>query len=55
MQALLDKRVREIQQTLLTGLQPDTKVFIALDAWTSPNNIAFITITGYFIDHNWKL
>ena len=55
MQALLDKQVCGIQQTLLTGHQPDTKVFINLNAWTSPNNIAFIAITGYFINHNWKL
>ena len=47
--------MREIQQTLLTGFQPDIKVYIALDAWTSPNNIAFLAITGCFIDHNWKL
>ena len=39
----------------MTGLQPNTKVFIALNAWTSPNNIAFLAITGYFINHNWKL
>ena len=52
MQALLDKQVRGILQTLLTGLQPNTKVFITLDAWTSLNNIVFLTITGYFIDHN---
>ena len=55
MQVLLDKKVRGIQQMLLTDLQPDTKVFIALVAWTSPNNIAFLAITGYFINHNWKL
>ena len=55
MRALLDKQVRGIQQMLLNGLQPDTKVFFALDAWTSPNNIAFLAITGYYIDHNWKL
>ena len=55
MRALLNKQVHEIQQTLLTGLQPNTKVCIALDAWTSPNNIVFLAITDYFINHNWKL
>ena len=52
MRALLDKQVCGIQQTLLTGLQPDIKVSITLSAWTSPNNIAFLAITGYFINHN---
>ena len=55
MQALLDKQVRGIQQTLLTSLQPNTKISIALDAWTSSNNIIFLAIISYFINHNWKL
>ena len=52
MQALLDKQVRGIWQMLMTSFQPDIKVSISLDAWTSPNNIAFLAITGYFIDYN---
>ena len=39
----------------MTGFQPNTKVPIALNACTSPKNIAFLAITGYFINHNRKL
>jgi len=51
---LVQGRRHKIQQTLLHGLEPKTKVSIALDNWTSPNHLAFMGVTAYFIDDSWN-
>lgn len=50
----LRKIVQEDQHRILSGLPPDAKLSIALDCWTSPFQQAFMAITGYFLDQNWK-
>jgi len=32
-----------------------SKISVTLDCWTSPNNKAFLGITGHYIDSGWKL
>ena len=49
---LLDKRVDEVEETALDDLPPIAKISLALDTWTSPNNLIFMAITGYYIDEN---
>lgn len=51
---LLDRRYNAIQEDLLPGLGDFTKVSIALDCWTSPNNLSFLGITCYYISDNWE-
>jgi hypothetical protein len=46
--------VKERQKSLLAKLPSDAKLSIALDCWTSPFRQAFMAVTGYFIDHDWK-
>lgn len=38
---------------VLCDLSSSCKISLALDCWTSPNNYAFLAITGYFISDNW--
>lgn len=44
----IQEKIRDI--LLLSG----SKVSIALDAWTSTNNLGFLAIEGYFIDRDWS-
>src|SRR3954453_18741650 len=32
-----------------------SKISVTLDCWTSPNNEAFLGITGHYIDNEWAL
>ena len=52
---LLNDRIGQIEVELLNDLPDGAKISLALDIWTSPNNIAFMAIVGYFIDRKWKL
>jgi hypothetical protein len=44
-----------ITESLLDNLGKNTRVSIALDAWSSGNHLSFLAIKGYYIDENWKL
>ncbi len=48
------KKYQIIQTRLLQNLKTSIEVNIALNNWTSSNNIAFMSVTSYFIDKNWK-
>ena len=50
----LQSMVKEGQERVLLDLPPTAKLSIALDCWTSPFQQAFMAITGYFIDKDWK-
>ena len=52
---LLNDCIGQIEVELLNDLPNGAKISLALDIWTSPNNITFMAIVGYFIDRNWKL
>lgn len=34
---------------------PCKAMAITQDAWTSPNNVPFMSLTGHFINENWEL
>ena len=38
----------------LVDLPIRAKISLALNCWTSPNNLSFIAVTGYYIDQDWK-
>jgi hypothetical protein len=46
--------ISDTENTLLQSLPDTGKLSIALDCWTSPFRQAFLAITGYFIDTQWK-
>jgi hypothetical protein len=50
----LKLQASEVRNDLLQGLGPDTKISLALDAWSSPNHLAFLGIVVYFIDMSWN-
>ncbi len=48
------RKYQIIQSRFLHNLKSNIKINIALNNWTSSNNIAFMSVTSYFIDKNWK-
>ncbi len=48
------KKYQIIQSRLLQNLKSNIKINIALNNWTSSNNIVFMNVTNYFINKNWK-
>ncbi len=48
------KKYQIIQSRLLQNLKSNIKINIALNNWTSSNNIVFMNVTSYFINKNWK-
>ena len=55
LKTLLNDRIGQIEVKLLNDLPHGAKIPIALGIRTSPNNIVFMAIVGYFIDRKWKL
>ena len=51
---LLNQRVDEVEKITLNDLPPGARISLALDAWTSPNKLTFMAVTGYFINADWK-
>lgn len=52
---MLGKETELIEQQISTELAGTQKISIALDAWTSPNRLAFLGIVGYWINDKWEL
>ncbi len=48
------KKYQIIQNRLLQNLKLNIKINIALNNWTSSNNIVFMKVTNYFINKDWK-
>lgn len=40
---------------ILQDLEKDTKISIALDAWTGSNHLGFLAVKGYYITKKWEL
>ncbi len=51
---LLNDRYTKVTDGHLQGLGPTTKVLLAIDCWTSPNQKAFVAIVAYYISESWK-
>jgi hypothetical protein len=52
---LFEKQYTEATAALLCDLGVNTKISIALDAWTSNNHLSFLAIKGYYINNSWQL
>ncbi len=48
------RKYQTIQSRFLHNLKSNIKINIALNNWTSSNNIVFMSVTNYFINKNWK-
>jgi hypothetical protein len=48
------RKYQIIQNRFLQNLKSRIKISIALNNWTSSNNIVFMNVTNYFINKNWK-
>jgi len=51
LQSLYGEIVEKIRNEIPSGV----KISIAVDTWTSPNNIAFLALAGYWITDDWDL
>jgi hypothetical protein len=49
---LFEKQFTEAAATLLHNLSTNTKILIALDAWTSNNYLSFLAVKGYYINNS---
>lgn len=47
--------VEKMEQDLLKDMVLGSKLSVAYDCWTSPNNHAFLAVIGYFIDKDWQM
>lgn len=52
---MLEDQFRSVRTGRLYTLGPNTKVSIALDAWSASNHLSFLAIKAYYIDENWQL
>lgn len=50
----LNSIAEDMRNNILLDLRKVDKVSLALDAWTSPNKLAFLAVVLYYIDSNWK-
>ena len=55
MKIYLDTKLDDIESSIRKQIPTDRKVSIALDAWTSPNNLAFVAIVAFWINDSWSL
>ncbi len=51
---LVKKRTNLIRRNVLNDLKTDTRIFIALNDWSSLNYLFFLRVIAYFININWQ-
>ncbi|QVM12424.1 hypothetical protein D8B26_007053 [Coccidioides posadasii str. Silveira] len=51
---VMNDMYNQLFRNLLFDHDPTTKVSLAVDNWTSPNNLAFMAINGYYITKDWE-
>ena len=54
-QRLLMREYQLAVKAIATLIPMDRKISIAIDAWTSPNKLAILSIIGYFVTSDWRL
>lgn len=50
----LDSRYKRAQQAIRDSFPSNRKVSIAVDVWSSPNNLSFLGIVAYYITDDWE-
>jgi hypothetical protein len=51
---IVRKKHSIVRQKILQDMKSSTKINFAINNWTSSNNLAFMRIIDYFIDHEWR-
>jgi hypothetical protein len=51
---LIEERYKEVTSDVYKRLRGSSRVSIALDTWTSPNKLAFMSVTAYMISDAWE-
>src|SRR4051794_21542620 len=54
MKSQLKDQAGTVRGQIRKDLSANSKVSIALDAWSSPNHLAFLAIVAYYIDKDWN-
>lgn len=54
MRDMIRERYKSATVELWQTLRGSNKVSIALDTWTSPNKLAFLSITAYIVNEKWE-
>jgi hypothetical protein len=52
---IVRKKHNIVRQKILQDMKSNTKINFAIDNWMSSNNLVFMKIIDYFIDHEWRL
>jgi hypothetical protein len=52
---IFQDQFRAAEAALLRDLGKDTKLSIALDAWTASNHFSLLAIKRYYINNDWRL
>lgn len=50
-----EEQFRAAKAVMLQDLGSNTKISIALDAWTAANHLSFLAVKGYYINNKWEL
>ena len=50
----LENQVMDIEDRILEDLPSGAKILLAIDYWTSSNQLAFLAVNSYFIDSEWR-
>jgi hypothetical protein len=51
---IVRKKHNIVRQKILQNMKSSTKISLAINNWTSLNNLTFMKIIDYFIDHEWR-
>ncbi len=51
---IVRKKHNIVRQKILQDMKSNTKINLAINNWTSSNNLAFMKVIDYFIDHEWR-
>jgi hypothetical protein len=51
---IVRKKHNIVRQKILQDMKSSTKINFAINNWTNSNNLAFMKVIDYFIDHEWR-
>jgi hypothetical protein len=51
---IMRKKHNIVRQKILQDIKSSIKINFAINNWTNSNNLAFMKIIDYFIDHEWR-
>lgn len=55
MSSEIPKLYEQVKTTLKDSIECASSVVLTSDMWTSRTTEAYLTVSGHFIDHSWKM